>query len=238
MADMCDSIPNTPSKIYSCNIGAFARRYRVDNSRATLTEVRNLSGKPFLGTIFWLVLQTGLLKLNRMVVDGPRPFLDDQCNIDDLRNPVRDHLLSIQATAMTCGFHSPRYSVKNSIGVHGGSIRMLHDTPRMFLQILASSCGPALQGYQILVSAAANSSNVFVSSNGRPNYNLLPGMRIQRLVGVPLATLVSSHEGMLADLSEGLLRFDSFDAVGTVMDYLATRFFEDKINRGIYIAEP
>jgi hypothetical protein len=108
----------------------------------------------------------------------------------------------------------------------------------MFLQILASSCGPVIQGYQLLISAAADSSNVFASSNGRPNYNVLANMRTQRIVGAPLSELVDTHDKMLDGLSEDLLRFDSFDAVGTVMDYLSTQFFEDKINRGIYIAEP
>jgi hypothetical protein len=234
---MFDSNPYAPTVMFSCKFDSFARSYCVDNSRATLEEFRNLSGKPLLGTIFWLLMRSGLVKPARLVVDGPRPFRDSQCTIDELKDPVRGQLLALQDAAKRCGFHSLRYSVANSSGIHGGAIRMLHDDSRMFLQILASSCGPTIQGYQLLISAAANSNCIFVSSNGRPNYNASPNIRTHRIVGAPLCTLVEHHDKMLDSVSEDLLLLGSFDVVGTVMDYLSTQFFEDKINRGIYIAE-
>lgn len=235
---MIDSNPYPLPNNFGSKVNSFAPRYRVDNSRTTLKEFRNLSGRPIIGTIFWFLMKTGLVKLNHPVLDGPRPFRDDQCTIEDLHDPVRGHLLAVQDIALASGFFSPRYSVTNPAGFHGGAIRMLHVNCQMFLQILASSCGPFIEGHQLLISAAADSNDIFVSSNGRPSYNVLANMRTQRIAGAPFLKLFDSHEKMLEGLSNQILRFDSFDAVGTVMDYLATRFFEDKINRGIYLPEP
>jgi hypothetical protein len=229
--------PYKPPSVFQSDIHAFAKKYRVMSSKTTLREFQNISGRPILGTFCWLAMQVGLLNLNRQIIDGPRPFAGDQCAADELREPTKSHLLAIEKTAKTLGFHSPCYSVSNSTGlvVHGGEIRMLHESSRMFLQIIASSSGAVMKGHQLLVSATLAPTMVFVSSNGPPNYNVLPDMRIQSKTGATLPSLVELHHQLLCSATTELARIDSIEMVGTVMDYLAKQFFTDKIKRGIFV---
>jgi len=217
---------------------SFARRYRVDVARTTLREFRNLSGRPIVGVFAWCALRVGLMRMNWQVLDGPRPFAEDQCDLEDLQDPVRTHVLAIAETAGTLGFHSPVYSMANSTGVdvHGGTIRMLHESHRWFLQIIASSSGTLLRGYEILVSAIAAPPKVFATTNGPPNYNSPPGVRATRCRGAGLEELVARHAQSLTSI-DGLMRFRSFEDVGQVVDHLSCEFYADKIARRIFVPE-
>lgn len=64
--------PDAPPDSSMLKIDQFARRYRVDNSKTTLQEFRNLSGSPILGTAYWVGLKLGLIKPNSQILDGPR----------------------------------------------------------------------------------------------------------------------------------------------------------------------
>ncbi len=93
-----------------------------------------------------------------------------------------------------------------------------------------------MESYQQLVSATADTGTIFVSSNGRPNYNSTGGTRMQtqHRVGASLPALADLHTQTLSDTAPNTICIDSFDIVGTVLDCLSTQFFTDKINRGIY----
>lgn len=232
--------PYAPPGSIGLDTASFAKRYRVDASRITLREFCNLSGKPILGTAFWLLMKMGAFKFNRQIIDGPRPFTDEQCSIDELKEPVRECVLSIQDASLALGFHSPQYSVVNSSGIetHGAAIRMLHESSQMFLQIIASSSGSVMQSYQLLVSATKETQTVIVSSNGPPSFNPTVGTRVVRKTGVSLPTLLDFHRQTLKQLTVDLVRIDSLDVLGRLMDYQATQFFADKIKRGIYVPVP
>lgn len=183
-------------------------------------------------------MQTGAIRLNKQIIDGPRPFAEDQCSLDDLRGPVRSHLLTIADAGEELGFHSRSYSVSNSRGVdvHGGAIRMLHDSGNSFLQILASASGTVIQGYEIIVSATTTPVTVFASTNGRPNYRPPSGVMTHRRIGASLKEILDLHTTSIAGI-ENLMRFGSFADVGTVMDHLSNLFYTDKIERGIFMPE-
>lgn len=231
--------PYAPPNALHSDIESFARRYRVDASRTTLREFQNLSGKPILGTLVWIAMRIGLTRFDSQIIDGPRPFAEDQCKIDDLREPVRSHLLAIADSAEKLGFHSHSYSVSKSTGVdvHGGAIRMLHDSGQSFLQILASSSTAMLQGYEIIVSATSTPVTIYATTNGPPNYNAPAGVIPQRHVGRPLKELLDSHNRSVGGM-QNLMCFESFAEVGSVMDHLSGLYFTDKIARGIFVQQP
>ena len=231
--------PYAPPQTVSTDLRSFASRYRVDTSKTTIREFQNLSGRPIVGAFVWLAARAGLARLNGQIIDGPKAFAEDQCELDDLRDPVRSHLQSICDSAGTLGFHSPVYSVSDSTGVevHGGAIRMLRDSGRSFLQILASSSEALMQGYEIVVSATSPPVSVFSTTNGPPNYNLPVGVTTHRHVGRTLHELLDSHK-RLTDQIDNLMVLQSFADVGAVMDHLSWLFYTDKIARGIFVEEP
>lgn len=231
--------PYAPPGSLRSNIDAFAARYRVDTSKTTLSEFRNLSGKPVRGTLFWIAMQAGLAKFNKQVIDGPRRFADDQCSLDDLRDPVRSRLLTIADSAEKLGFHSRSYSVSNSTGVavHGGAIRMLHASGHSFLQILASCSGAFIQGHQNIMSASMGQVTVYASSNGPPSFNTPAHVITQRRVGVSLEELLDVHTQLIAGI-ENPMDLRSFADVGAVIDHLSHLFYADKIARQIFVPEP
>lgn len=217
---------------------SFARRYRVNVARTTLAEFRNLSQRPIVGTFVWYALRVGLMRMDSQVLDGPRPFAEDQCDLEELQDPVRSHVLAVAETAATLGFHSSISSLANSTGVdvHGGTIRMLHESGQLFLQIVASSSGTLLRGHEILVSATGVPLKVYATTNGPPNYKAPPGIRVVRHHGAGLAELVDRHVQSLAGI-DGLMGFRTFEDVGQVVDHLSCEFYTDKIARGIFIPE-
>ena len=231
--------PYAPPQTLSTDLRSFASRYRVDTSKTTIREFQNLSGRPIVGALVWLAARAGLTQLNGQIIDGPKPFAEDQCEPEDLHDPVRGHLLSICDSAVALGFHSPVYSVSTLAGVevHGGAIRMLHHTGRSFLQILASASGELMQGYEIIVSATATPASVFSTTNGPPNYNLPDGVKSHRHLGRTLDELFYSHSE-LTDQIDNLMMFQSFADVGAVMDHLSTLYYNDKVARGIFVEEP
>ena len=98
--------PYAPPNSLRGDIESFAARYRVDVSKTTLAEFRNLSGKPIIGTLVWMAMQAGLVRLDKQIVDGPRSFADEECTLDELRDPVRSHLLTVADSAEQLGFHT------------------------------------------------------------------------------------------------------------------------------------
>jgi hypothetical protein len=50
---------DNPPDSFRGDLGSFAPRYRVDNSKTTLKEFLNLSGRPILGIAFWLAMRIG-----------------------------------------------------------------------------------------------------------------------------------------------------------------------------------
>ncbi len=150
---------------------------------------------------------------------------------------MRAHVLAIQESALALGFHTPTYSVQNTTGVesHGAAIRMLHESSRMFLQIIAASSGSMMQSYQLLVSSTVDLKEIIVSSNGRPSYKSPAGVRTQYKTGISLPALVEFQEQSLSRMKGDLASIDSFEVVGRVMDFISAQFFTDKIKRGIYL---
>jgi hypothetical protein len=228
--------PNAPNN----ELESFARRYRVNASKTTMREFQNLSGRPVFGTLVWLAMRIGLMRLDRQIMEGPRPFAEDQCSLDALRDPVRSHLLAKCDSAEKLGFHTRSYSVSNSTGVeaHGGAVRMLHHSERSFLQILASSSGSAFQGYEIVVSATSSDPmNVYATTNGPPNYNPPARLTTHRYIANPLQVLIDSHNKSIAEIGN-LMCIPTLAEVGTVMDYLSVLFYADKVARGIFVQVP
>jgi len=230
--------PYAPPGSFRGNIGAFARHYRIDMSQTTLREFQNLSGRPIRGTLFWVAMQLGLKQLDKQIIDGPKPFADDQCTLESLQDPVRTHLLRIAEQAEKGGFHARSYAASNSTGivVHGGAIRMLHRSRTSFLQILASSDGSMLHGYENVISATSDTTTAFASTSGPPNYDPVKEVKTQRFVGAPLDELLDLHSEFISNV-KNLVTFDSFDDVGVVMDHLSHLFFADKVERGVFIPE-
>ena len=214
----------------------FASQYRVDTSRTTLREFQNLSGRPIVGSLVWMAMKAGMLKLSSQVLDGPKPFQTNEATLDSVLEPVRGRLLALSEQAMQLGFHSHSCSVSNSAGVvaHGGSLRMLHESGQFFLQIIASCSGEVMNGYESIVSATTNPVAVFSSTNGPPHYNSPPGVTVKRHVGASLGELVDAHRAMVADLAE-LVPLQTYDEVGRVLDHLSFLFFSDKVARGIFV---
>ena len=229
--------PYAPSNPQHKDLNSFSRRYRVNAKMTTLREFQNLSGKPALGTVVWLALQVGLLRIDRQIMDGPRPFEQDQCDLDAIREPVRSHLLAKCETAEKLGFHTRAYSVSNSTGVevHGAAVRMLHSSERYFLQILASSAGAIMQGNEIILSATVSTPmEVLVTTNGPPSYNTPPGLTTCRKLGIPLPELLDFHKASIAEI-DNLMPISTLTNIGTVMDHLSVQFFADKVARGIFV---
>lgn len=191
---------------------------------------------PLMGTFFWLAMRCGLFRFNQMVIDGPKPFAEDQCDLEELRDPVRSSLLAAMESAEKLGFHSPTYSVSNATGIetHGGAIRMLHDSGQCYLQIIGATSAGFYRGVEAISSATSSPLEILTTTNGPPSYNVPVGMTMQRLVGTPLATLLEKHQQLFGE-RENLMRFESMADVGAVIDHSSILFHADKVERGIFV---
>ncbi len=159
--------PYANPRLANTDSNSFHRRYRVRPSRATLREFRDMSGKPLVGTLVWLAMRIGLLRIEKQVIDGPHPFAQDLCDLDAIQEPVRSYLLTKCETAEKLGFHTRAYSVRNSTGieVHGGAVRMLHHSDRAF----SSDCRIFLGGNSSRPRDISISD--FISSNACIRYH-------------------------------------------------------------------
>ena len=229
--------PFQPSN--STDLGRFAQKYRVDQSKTTMREFRDLSGSRLLGPLYWLALQTGLVKMNAQVVDGPRPFAEDRCEPNEILEPVYSHFMKMIEDAKKLGFHSEYFSAckTNRPVVNGGTVRMLHQSKNSFLQIIASSTGEIFASYEIVVSASKTKPIAYASTNGAPNYNPVDSLKTFRHVDMPLDQLVETHAQSMDEIDDEFLTFESFDNVGLVLDHVANLYYQDKIDRKILVAE-
>ncbi|MEZ6093226.1 MAG: hypothetical protein R3C03_03160 [Pirellulaceae bacterium] len=232
-----DSNPFTPPSLAPRPSGSFAPRYRIDNSKATLKEFINISRKPILGTAVWLALKIGLLKMNQGFVDSPRPFAEDQCALEDIPEPAKAKLLECIEQARRLGFHSATFSVKTMSGVEAtaAQLRMLHRNEQCFYRAIFAFTANGTEYRENVASATIDPLSYIVSSNGRPDYHPPSMVREIYFRGLPLNDLFRRHMEAIAT-EKNLVRIQSFEDTGEIIDRHTKLSFVDLIDRGIFVA--
>ena len=223
------------------DFASFAGKYRSDNSKTSLLEFCRLSRSWFIGPLYWISLRLGIIKFQEHILDGPQPLKDDECPFEEIHESVRPYLEETQRTAERLGFHSPRPSKHDTQGVEvrGGVVRMLHESSKMFLQIIASSAanGSFFEGAVIISSATSDSPPTVLSTTDfRKSFRLPKQVIVRRRRRASLEYLYNKHLQWLDSMDDEVVSFRNYNDVATILDHLTIVFFVDKVERGIFVA--
>ncbi|NND99481.1 MAG: hypothetical protein HKN47_19375 [Pirellulaceae bacterium] len=217
-------------------------RYRVRNSRMTLTEFQNIVDSKAAGLLGWLSARATFGLLDRQVIDAPNPYLQDLCDVDSIPDRLKNYLLERTDQARAFGFEDLYCNISVSSGVVavGGAARMLHESGKYFLQVVASQIGPIMQGEVHLVSVTGVPDRIqtFATSNSRPKYQRPPTAHAQYFRNLQFQLLLERHRNWMAELDQEISLVTSVEELALVVDHLTTEFFSWQSARGVLMPLP
>ncbi len=221
----------------ACDLASFSPKYQVRVSATSLGEFCNLTGRWVLGTAFWIAMKARILNLDRQILDGPIRFHIDNVEASDLPAVIGGPLMEAERNAHQLGFHSSIYSCSQSEGVIAttGTLRMLHRDENSFLQYIASNANGEHRYFYSLVSVTVRPLVIWTTTNLTPGYRPASGLREQTVRTDKLRLLVEKHRDFVDQANGNAVPIRSFVEVGQVIDLSTCAFFQDKIQRGIFV---
>lgn len=210
--------------------------YKTDSRKISFSEYRHISPKGFW-IAWWNKLLGRKMNLNRGIPE-PQPFTSRMIGASAVPKAFSEKLDTAAQELKAIGFDHCWYcTTKESLqGSLGYGLSGLHSSR----QIVANIVHATIRGRESSAMAFLSElqDGITLSTNNKkPGFNLPPGHMVLREIGAGAQSLFNLHQQRLAELPpENPPRiFAGLDDVAAFEDKLLQRYYEDKIQRGIWV---